>query len=898
MQETDSEYQKAKQAVEAAQAEVDKKKEELKTAEEAYNAAKTDAEKKEKDYEAIKKESDSVTAERMNLEKAVEEATKKAEDCAKALAAAKEKKNELISRKTETEKALTDARNNLKTAQQNAEAAKAKLNEANNAVEEATKALQEADAKFAVKKGRGMLGFVEWVLKEKDSILTEDQKYDLNRAKTLIENALNEDVSSWAPDLKNDNGEPMTGLEPTKGKTAGLNYENDAISYNNFKESLAFFDETEKYIKESTDPYRKAYVRYLIENNPSLLTNDGVAHTSFTAIVGAQINSNRDGFYLGHNPIWDSEGGHKVVLHSSDNAFISINDPQRSWIYGEKIHFDNAAKELGITDLDNLSYEDLKKIESKAATLGVIGHYTFFLYSNSGTVMGFGRTQKDSSENFEYFKTNSEGQYNSSGKAKYTFAEIKAMFAEYENSFSKKPLEDELKKAQDAQQVAKSNSDEADTAVANAQETVNNAQIAYNNATKALSEQESIVNEKEEESKKAETAKKTATNNLAKFNADNADILTRLKNAEDLAKNAKEQAENQKKIVNDKKNEMQQAEQKLADATTELDAVSEEITKAKKAVEEAQKAFDNASAELTQAGQEKAEASTKSQKAAEEKSKAEQEYKNQIANVKTKTDEKNKAEENMQKAQNQLYEDNKKFAALVNASKAYEEKVAEEKKAKEKLDNATKNAEEKAEALQKAEEDEITAKDDLKKAEAANEQAKKAFKEAEEAVVKSEKEYQDAVKKLDLAKLYAKMLLKLIKGDNANLVIGTDGDYVISCNGNLKYFTGITIDGSFVPASEYTSKPGSTIVTIPKSYWNKLKAGNHSFKFNYKYGESPVGTFTLSAKADNQKQKNPDKIKETSPNTGDPNSFVLLPTGLVLLGSLLAARKLRKKEEI
>lgn len=143
----------------------------------------------------------------------------------------------------------------------------------------------------------------------------------------------------------------------------------------------------------------------------------------------------------------------------------------------------------------------------------------------------------------------------------------------------------------------------------------------------------------------------------------------------------------------------------------------------------------------------------------------------------------------------------------------------------------------------------------------------------------------------------AQMLLKLILGNNANLTINADGDYVVSCNGSLKYFTGITIDGNFIPVGEYNAESGSTVVTISKSYWNRLKPGNHSFQFNYEYGKSPAGTFTLTAKAENQKQKNPEKFKGSTPATGDPNSFVLLPTGLVLLGSLLAVRKLREKEE-
>lgn len=889
------EYQNAKEAVEAANTELNEKKEELTKAEQDYNAAKADADEKEQAYEELKTQSESISAKRTELENTLKGAQNKVTEINKELEEANSKKEQLNSKKTEADNALTNAKNSLKTAEKNAEEAKTKLIEANSAMEEATKALQEADANFAIRKGRGTLGFIEWVLEEKDSTLTEDQKYDLNRAKTLIENALNEDVSSWAPDLKNDDGNPMTGLEPTKGKTAGLNYENDAISYNNFKKSLAFLDETEKYIKESTDPYRKAYVRYLRENNQSLLTNDGVAYTSFTAIVGAQINSNRDGFYLGHNPKCWNEGGQAEVLHSSDNAFVSINDPRWSWIYGEKIYFDKAAKELGITDLDNLSYEDLKKIENKAATLGVIGHYTFFLYSNSGTVMGFGRTQEDSSEDSEFFKTNSVGQYNSSGRAKYTFAEMKALFAEYEDSFSKKPLEDKLQNAKDAQKAAKSNSDNANTEVTNAKEAVKNSENAYNNASKALSDQENLINSIEEEKSEAVANEKAASDNLKKFNEDNANIIAELDEAKVLADKAREDAEAKKSIVDSKINEKNEAEQNLKKAQADLDAVNDEITKARKAVEDAQEALNKAETEMEQAKKSRDDANTKASNAEQEKTKALNEHQKELDNLNAKTKEAEKAEADRDNAQNKLNEDTKKFEDLTKALNDYEAKLEEEKAAKTNLDNADKAVKDKEEALAAANEAKTNAEVELSKSKTENEKAKKAFEQATKALDGKKNEYLNAVKKLNIAKIDAMTLLKLIYGDKSGVTSGVKEALKFSCNGSLKYFTGITIDGNFIPANEYKAVSGSTVVTIPSAYWNKLSSGKHTFQFEYEYGSSNIGTFTIAANEEDSEQiVNPNN---NTPMTGDADSYVLLSGGLFLVSTILLYRSLKRKEE-
>lgn len=909
----DAGYADAKAKVDAAQEKLNNIEKELKDAETEYNAAKENVAEKEKSYKDLQGQLDSLNEKGLRLENLLKEAKDKVDEITQSLEEAIEEKDKLIDKKEESEAALHNAEAELETAKNNAGKANAKLNEANTAVDNAKNALKDADSNFAERKSRGTLGLIEWLLETKGSELTEDQKYDLMRAKTLIENALNENVSSWAPDLKTwgdkkDNPpKPMTGLEATKEKTAALDYENDAISYKNFKESLAFLDETEKYINSSTDPYRNAYVRYLKETNPELLANGGVAYTSFTAIVGAQINSDRDGFYLSHNPVWTTEGGHREILSSTDYAEYALFSPGAGWIDSERIYYDQAAKELGITDLEILSIADLNKIKDRASSIAAAkydstGHYEFFLYSNSNTVMGFGRTQKDSSESFAFFKTNSVGQYNSSGKAKYTFAEMKSIFAEYENSFSKKTLEDELKKAQDAQTIAKRDSDTAEAAVNDAQEKLNKAILAKSKVAKVLSDQEALIKVKEEEKNKAEADKKTAEDNLAKFNQEHENMLAKLNEAKELADKAKEEADAEKNKYDDKATEKQKAEEDLQKAKDALASMSDGLGKAQEEVDQATDALNKAESELAQAKQE-------SEKAKEALDKAEQAVEGAKSDLDQAKQESKKAQEALDKAEQDVKaaraafdEASKKNQNLTDALKNYENKLAEEEKAKAKADASDAKVTEKEAALEAAKEKKAKADEDLKKAKAANANAGMSSAEAEKLLIEKEKEFKTATKNLEQAKLEVMMLLKLIKGDNEKLTIGIDDDFIVSCNGSLKYFTGITIDGNFIPVDQYTAVSGSTVVTISNTYWNKLKAGTHTFQFNYEYGKSPIGTFTLTAKSGNMVQNNGQQgsaaVKSNSPNTGDPNSFVLLPTGLVLLGSLLAARKLRKKEEL
>ena len=99
----------------------------------------------------------------------------------------------------------------------------------------------------------------------------------------------------------------------------------------------------------------------------------------------------------------------------------------------------------------------------------------------------------------------------------------------------------------------------------------------------------------------------------------------------------------------------------------------------------------------------------------------------------------------------------------------------------------------------------------------------------------------------------------------------TDGSLVIKSNGKYSEFLGIKMDGVTVDPSLYTSKSGSTIVTLPASYLNTLTPGPHTITFMFTYGSA---TTTITA--------------TTTVATGDPNS-IFLWGGLIVAAAAVAA---------
>ena len=105
------------------------------------------------------------------------------------------------------------------------------------------------------------------------------------------------------------------------------------------------------------------------------------------------------------------------------------------------------------------------------------------------------------------------------------------------------------------------------------------------------------------------------------------------------------------------------------------------------------------------------------------------------------------------------------------------------------------------------------------------------------------------------------------------------GDLRFACNGALKDFKELVVDGNVVDKSNYDLTEGSTIATLHQDYVSSLANGAHTLLFRYYDDESPAVTFKV--------------VPKTTPHTGDSTQPLLLMAclGLSLLGVVVLLRK-------
>ena len=103
---------------------------------------------------------------------------------------------------------------------------------------------------------------------------------------------------------------------------------------------------------------------------------------------------------------------------------------------------------------------------------------------------------------------------------------------------------------------------------------------------------------------------------------------------------------------------------------------------------------------------------------------------------------------------------------------------------------------------------------------------------------------------------------KIIKGDKSEWTQSSGKDATFTVNGLHSKFEGLQVDGSTVDPKYYTTKSGSTIITLTDEFLDKLAKGEHTITAVYTDGKV-TGTFTV-------------KAKSASPETGDSTNVVLL----------------------
>ncbi|MBS6374674.1 MAG: hypothetical protein KH431_08735 [Erysipelotrichaceae bacterium] len=129
--------------------------------------------------------------------------------------------------------------------------------------------------------------------------------------------------------------------------------------------------------------------------------------------------------------------------------------------------------------------------------------------------------------------------------------------------------------------------------------------------------------------------------------------------------------------------------------------------------------------------------------------------------------------------------------------------------------------------------------------------------------------------------------IEVTAGAGATHKLGNGQDMMFTCSGKLDNLSGIYVDGALVDPNNYTLQSGSTILSLKADYLNKLTAGNHTLKFQYKDNIFTEASFTIIGIDDNANtpidtNKSANTNRSVSPNTGDTTHADIL-TALIIL---------------
>lgn len=266
---------------------------------------------------------------------------------------------------------------------------------------EAVHAAQAALEAAQRQRDRGLYGFVEWMLAKPN--LSQAEKADLNRAKQILDAAIEEDFSRW-------NGGADTGLPGFRNnKVVVLGDEKDAVSFENIQPAIEVM-KTINQLRAADDNYTGAMHR-----NPG--------KTNFCVMAIACSGADRGAGLMQHS----------LLQISCENLAFGYARPTDGWYIKEKAAFDAIKESLGITSLTEAS---LAQIERKAGEENVtIGHYTNLMWS-ADQVMGVGRTQYRNTSCYNAAKASNYAEYRT-----YTVEEFESLFAAYRAALNLEALQ-------------------------------------------------------------------------------------------------------------------------------------------------------------------------------------------------------------------------------------------------------------------------------------------------------------------------------------------------------------------------------------------------------------------------------------------------------------------------
>ena len=154
-----------------------------------------------------------------------------------------------------------------------------------------------------------------------------------------------------------------------------------------------------------------------------------------------------------------------------------------------------------------------------------------------------------------------------------------------------------------------------------------------------------------------------------------------------------------------------------------------------------------------------------------------------------------------------------------------------------------------------------------------------------------------------------KIEYKVIEGAEQTYTITEDTEARFRIDADYSLFNNkVYVDNVLVDSSNYTSKSGSTIITLKKEFVDTLSVGEHTLKVVFNDGGEAETTFTIEKKAENNnnnenntpsKPEDKEEMKDngSNPKTGDNIMFYVAIASMSIIG-LVATTIVAKKKKM
>ncbi len=146
---------------------------------------------------------------------------------------------------------------------------------------------------------------------------------------------------------------------------------------------------------------------------------------------------------------------------------------------------------------------------------------------------------------------------------------------------------------------------------------------------------------------------------------------------------------------------------------------------------------------------------------------------------------------------------------------------------------------------------------------------------------------------------YEEIVYDVIEGNDSKYTINSEKDLTFRINADYTLFEKVYIDGVELSTDMYTSKEGSTIITLLSKYLETLSKEEHELKVTFSDGGSSTAKFTLEeAMVENKKDEKISEIENNTNNTRNPstgnNSIIYVMICFACIIVLIATDKLIK----